>query len=151
MTTIKVAFGTLLLAKQKVCYLPFVLVRLLTSPGVTAGMHEVNTKCLDAVTNDPMRYVQLKGADVKDYAQLMAALNLKTAADEAWFRATFLNKFEDNKIHPDNAPSMDPVPLDSDSASDIRFSLFGRKDPRHKHGREYVDVTIPEFVSPACL
>ncbi|GAB7337553.1 hypothetical protein MBLNU457_g2869t1 [Dothideomycetes sp. NU457] len=111
--------------------------------GVTAGMHEINIRCLETVMGHTMRYLQVKGANVKDYAHLMVALNLSTAADEAWFRATFLNKFEDNKIHPDNAPSMRSASLDSDSATEIRFSLFGRRDPQHKHGREYVDVTIP--------
>lgn len=93
----------------------------------------------------PMRYVQLKGASVRDYTQLKAALNLETAGDEAWFHAKFLDKFEEAKIHSDNAPSMDPPSLDSDSVTDLRFSLFGRKIPGQV--KEYVEVTIPLSVS----
>ena len=114
-------------------------------------MHEINTKCLEAVTSNPALYVQCKGAHVQDYAQLMVTLNLHTAGDEAWFRAAFLSKFEENKIHPDHEPSMHSAVWEAESEDEIRFSLCGRKDPRHRHGREYVEVTIPMSVRFSCL
>jgi len=109
-------------------------------------MHEINIKCLDAVTSNPALYVQFKGAHVHDYAHLLVTLNLNTDEDEAWFRAASLSKFEENKIRPDYEPLMHAVPLEAESENEIRFSLSGRRDPQHRYGREYVEVTIPMSV-----
>ena len=96
-----------------------------------------------------MLYVQKKGETVRDYAHLMQVMNLATAEDESWFRAAFLDKFEEHKIQPDNEPSMHLTLLESESTAEIRFSLPCRRNPQHRQ-REYVEVTIPLYVHLTC-
>ena len=67
-------------------------------------MHEINIKCLDAVTSNPALYVQFKGAHVHDYAHLLVTLNLNT--DQV--KRGFAQHLSANSRRTKSIPTMNP-------------------------------------------